>query len=847
MRSLRHLPTLILLAAGAAPPVAYAQSPPDTVRVRLTDYSAGPVHRFVLGDLNRRLWSVPVEAAPLDLDTFAGGLTPIRRGGGLQTRSLRLQSADGPVYTFRSIEKDATQGLDPQLRNTLAATVLQDQIGALFPLSAMVVAPLLDAAGVLHADPRLVVMPDSPRLGEFQRDFAGMVGWIEVRPDEGQDGEPAFAGAERVVSTPTFLERLEEEPEQRVDASAFLRARLLDLFVGDWDRHPDQWRWAAFAESGGVTRWYPIPRDRDWALNAIDGVVWSLVRRVIPQYVGFGPEYTSVFGTVWNGRALDRRLLSGLSWAAWEAEVADLQATLADPVLDAAVARLPPAFEAAAGDALRQALRSRRDALPDAARAYYAILAGWVDVFLTDEPERIEVARLADGSVRARARRREGSDATWHFERTFRPTETREIRLYLQGDDDLVEVDGAPDGPIAIRVIGGGGDDAFRDETSGSGVAFYDHRGDNRFERAERTHVQEADYDEPDDTESATHQARARDWGQRTLLYPRLGANRDVGAYLGQTLLWSRYGFRRFPWAHRLELQTVLNPVNFGFQAGATWRMNLSTHGTREWVTTVDAASREIRYWHGTGNASLLTGDAEFHRADRRTAAVFTGLRWRRRERASVEVGIGARHSSPIRSDEPRLVQRDEPYGFGTTAQVGLRARIEVDGRDHPLAPRHGYTVRIAGEATPAALDVTDGYVRVAGEVTGTAAAGPLVGTAYLQLATLSGPAPWFDRPTLGGQRSLRGFRQDRFLGDDTQLVGLELRTPLVPIFLLFPGTLGVSAFAETGRVEGGARWHASYGGGLWASLVSPDYTLSTTLARSRESTRYYVGLGFQR
>ncbi len=209
-------------------------------------YDAGVFHRFFMGGLNRDLWSLPIEVEVLDLDRFAGGLTPVRRGGGLQTTSLRLQGADGQMWTFRSVDKDVTRSLDPLLRESVAAGVLQDQIGALFPLSAMVVAPLMEAAGVLHSDPTLMVMPNDERLGEFLEEFGGLLGWIEIRPDEGRDGEPGFAGASRITGSERFLERLEDEQDNRVNSEGYLRARLMDLFVGDWDRHPDQWRWAAF-------------------------------------------------------------------------------------------------------------------------------------------------------------------------------------------------------------------------------------------------------------------------------------------------------------------------------------------------------------------------------------------------------------------------------------------------------------------------------------------------------------------------------------------------------------------------------------------------------------------------
>ena len=226
-------------------------------------YDAGPLHRMMMGSGHREFWALPAEAVVLDFDEFAGGLSVVRRGGGMQTASLRLRGADGLLYNFRSLDKNATQRLDSLISRTFVGWALQDQIGAILPMGALVVSPLLEAVGVLHSDPTLVLIPDDPRLGEFRQEFAGLLGYIELRPDEGPDGEPGFAGSTRVIASDRLFERLEEDSENRVDAPAFLRARLMDVFVGDWDRHPDQWRWAGF-EREGTEYFQPIRRFTDF-------------------------------------------------------------------------------------------------------------------------------------------------------------------------------------------------------------------------------------------------------------------------------------------------------------------------------------------------------------------------------------------------------------------------------------------------------------------------------------------------------------------------------------------------------------------------------------------------------
>ena len=285
--------SLLVIAAGQgslegqAPPRSPSGPPPSSATVTAgARYGAGWVHQVLLGAHYRDLWATPIRVEVLDLARFGGGLTPLKRGGGRQTKSLRLRSADGHVYAFRSVDKDPAAAMPPELRATFVERLLQDQISSSHPAGALVVSPLLRAAGVYHAEPRLVTMPDDPRLDSFP-EFKGMLGQLEERPTVDPEEDIAFEGAEKIASTQKLWERLTRDSRERVDSRAFLAARLLDVFVGDWDRHPDQWRWARF-DQGDLHVWRPIPRDRDQAFSRLDGVLPGLARYYFPDLVGFG-------------------------------------------------------------------------------------------------------------------------------------------------------------------------------------------------------------------------------------------------------------------------------------------------------------------------------------------------------------------------------------------------------------------------------------------------------------------------------------------------------------------------------------------------------------------------------
>lgn len=814
-------------------------------------YEAGWLHRFLLGDLNRDLWSLPVEAPVLDLDTYAGGLTATERGGGLQTTSLRFQTEDGRRYTFRSIDKDATRNLDPFLQQTIAARLLQDQIGALFPLSAMVVAPLLDAADVLHASPDLVVMPQShPLLGEFEEEFGGLLGWIEVRPDEGPDGEPGFAGATRVTGSKAFLRRLEDSPKNDLDARSFLRARLMDLLVGDWDRHPDQWRWAAF-EAGEVTRWEPIPRDRDWALSHIDGFLIGLGRGTWPHYVGFSDSYESVFGTTWNGRALDRRLLSGLTRSDWEEIAQDLQGRLTDEVIDGAVAKLPTAYLDEVGEELRSGLHRRRDRLPTAAMEYYSILSGWVDIQATDHDELALVERSVDGTVRVRifdGRSAEPRQATAYFDRSFIPAETREVRLHLHGGDDRVEVTGPSSGSIRVRVVGGGGDDVFLDQTSGQNVDFYDDRGTNTVEAGSASEVDRSEYEEPIDTESATHQARPRDWGARWSKFPILGFNSDIGPFIGQTRTRESYGFRKFPWSTRLTLAYSVLPLELGVAGGGRYEVRLGGSDVL-WASSIEGSTREVGYFFGVGNETVRNGATTFFRADRGTIDLFTGIAWTPTPKTKLEAGPILGFSTPVH-EGGEFIEPVAPYGFDDFVRMGLHGSLIVDTRDNPGLPEHGGVLRLTGRYLAEVGDVESAYGGVAGSLSHNLHLGWPTVSVRVGGEKVWGRFPFFDGANLGGLESLRGFTDDRFLGDASVFGSAQIRLPISDFKSFLPGTFGIHGLYDIGRVfveddVGLDDWHDAWGGGFWMSLIKSDYTISATAVDSDEGTRAYVSLGF--
>ncbi|MEJ2544005.1 MAG: hypothetical protein P8Y99_08045, partial [Calditrichaceae bacterium] len=316
-------------------------------------YAAGSIHKFFLGYGYREVWITPIQLPELNLDIYAGGLKPLRRGGGLQTNSLRFEGADGQVYVFRSVDKYPERGYPKAFRGTIIETLGKDQVSLMLPFGSLIVDVLADRLGVLHPKPEYFVMPDDDRLGEFQQDFAGMLGSMEVRPDEMPGDKPGFADSEKIIGSEKFSERLDKTPKNKIDAEAYLTARLLDIFVGDWDRHADQWRWASFEDST-VTFWKPIARDRDFSFVVYNGVVpYILDRRWANRDIdGYNRDEADVVCLTYKARHQDGRLLAGVHWNEWQHITDQFVAKLDDQILSDAVNALPPEVSGLIGNEL---------------------------------------------------------------------------------------------------------------------------------------------------------------------------------------------------------------------------------------------------------------------------------------------------------------------------------------------------------------------------------------------------------------------------------------------------------------------------------------------------------------
>jgi len=493
-------------APGEAGPVFSPDS--STVRVAAgAEYARrGAVWQRLWGPHYRALWAVPVRVPTLRLG--AAGLMPVQAGGSFQTNTLRLRSPDGRTFVLRSVDKNLgqRQPVGGWLSGWLGP-VLRDQTCAAPPYGAPVAAALAEAAGVYHANPRLVYLLPDAALGGFRARFGPALYWLEERPDHDQTHAPSFGGARRVVGSETMLTEVLSGRARhcaRVAPRAYLRARLLDMLLGDWSRRADQWRWAAF-EEGGRTEFRPVPRDRDQAFFRFDdGWLTRAASWGRPRYRSFGPDLSAadIDPLTVTARALDQTALALLPEAAFRAEADSLRKNLSDSVLNQALHGVPPEVRADFARALLPALRARLAALPAAATRYFQVLQTEAVVVGTDAPERFELAAAGPGRVRLRvwARRAARPDSLLG-EQTYDVRHTKQLSVKGLGGNDEFQLVGPLAPGFGIHLYGGASRNEFRQadpaQVPGPGLNIYPGSANDQVQVSPAVRVRVAPADVP--------------------------------------------------------------------------------------------------------------------------------------------------------------------------------------------------------------------------------------------------------------------------------------------------------------------------------------------------------------
>ena len=841
---------IILLLASTN--FVFAQQGKDSVTSAGSHFKVSGSRSAWMGSNYRKEWNMPVKARVIDLSTEKGGLTPVKRGGGKQTRSLRLEDAKGREYSLRSIQKFITSKTLPgDLQSEAAADLVQDGVSASYPYANLSLPVLAKAAGVPHSYSELVYIPDDPKLGEFREDFANMLAFLETRvPDS----------VKKDFSTDEVVEKLKDDNDNEVDQLALLRARILDMYVMDLDRHEDQWKWGAIDKNNGKI-YYPIARDKDQAFYINEGLIpgigsWPWL---VPQIEGFKVQSRNIKRFNWAARNLDRFFLNKLSEDDWKQAADKFVSQMTDEVIQEAMDAQPDEIKGLRWNEILTKLKERRKYLVDEVMEYYRFLSEDVDIFGSDKNELFDITRHDDGSVSVKVYKitKEGEQSHVMYDRKFDPAVTKELRLYGFGNDDKFVINGNND-KIKIRMIGGSGEDEFNNTASSGKAIVYDDAGkDNKLTGPLKNKLSR-------DSTANSYDRLGYKYNQ---VIPFISANynRDDGLFLGVSLKVIRHGFRKDPYKnmHEFAVNHALSTNAWNFRFYSEY---ISTFGrTCDLLFDADIkAPNNTTNFFGYGPNSTYNknqpGKFRYYRARYQLGDVSLLLRKRFSDKFYMTIGPTFQFFSLNQNDKFNSIRFITDIGnngldpntlYMKQSYFGGKLSLVADTRDNKALTRKGITwtanLRHLAGQNNASYDVTQFDSEFAFYL-------PL--SKGIVLANRFGGGhnfgdyEFYQAQYLGSEDNLRGYRKYRFAGDSKLFNNLELRMKVANFnTYLFPGSMGFLFFFDAGRVWADAnssnKWATGYGGGLWFSPLS-RMVISFAYTASKEDQLPLIGVGWK-
>lgn len=783
------------------------------------DSGKSKVYNWVWGRHYRHLYTIPITVPSATLPTLEGGMKVVGQAKGFH--GLLLENKREQLYLLKPLG-GATSFLESKFfreiynktdfKDTYLDKFIGDAYTIINPYTFLVADYLAGVAGLSFSPSRIYYIPPYARK-DTVADGSGiqdrLVNLINV---------PDINLRSNLHTTEELLDSLRKSKNQMVDQDLYIRERIFDMWVGDWNKTVENWVWQAHGVGDSVV-YTPIVIDRNHAFTKVDGVLFKQMLKVLS--LDFICDYDSLILKETKkinklGFALDMAVAGRSDESAWVRQARILQRQVTDSMIDKAFTCLPKGVMLDEIELVKRKLKRRKPELEAVARKYYRLLQRTPVVAGTDRSDYFLIERVPDGRTILRIYNPDTRESV--MEQQFSAKDTKELWLYGLAGNDTFEVRGNTGKSFPIYLISGGGENQYQ-------------LSDKR-----KIHVYDKAY-EYDYQKIKHHQISFTPGG----VY-----DSDRGISLGTFFTYTMYGFKRAPFSyqHRIGYNYLK-----GFEYAGTFP---SYDGRRRlYLNALISSPRNFENFFGFGNntAGYKEEKKDYNRVKLRTYML----------KPSFEMDLG-------KEDELTFFASLDMYKARRTDDRYIHT---VYGEDHPIfhtnyfmgiGATYQISKRLCGWLPEVKTEWTGGWRMNLKR--------PGRNFPYLQ-GSLSWEVRFTERFSWASQMKgmtlfdndyefyqaatidLRGFRDKRFIGkqsyyqySDLRLDMGKLKNPFTPL------RYGLFAGFDYGRVwfpgEHSRSWHTSYGGGIWLTILN-KFTTKYSWFGSSDSFRFAfeLGLGF--
>ena len=831
-------------------------------------------YRYLWGERYRKYFGVEVNAPTVNLDTLFGGLKPVRKGGGHQSKSLRLEDKKGREYVMRALRKNAVQYLqavafkdqyiEGQFDDTTTENLLSDVFTGSHPYAPFTIGKLSDAIDLYHTNPVLYYVPKQNSLRQFNDEFGDELYMIEERAASGHGDKASFGFSDNVISTDELLMNLNKNENHILNEETYIKARLFDMLIGDWDRHEDQWRWAVFKEKKQVV-YRPIPRDRDQAFSVFgDGALLNTVTKLVPALRLMQSYTEELKSPKWfnlEPYPLDMVLISKADKTVWDKQVKLIQDNITDAVIEEAFTHFPEEVRDETVSIIKRKLQGRRRNLQIISDDYYNVVNKFQVIRGTQKDDWFEIERLQNGQTKITAYTiKKGDKNNVFLERIYNKSETKEIWIYGLDDEDNFIVKGGGKNPIKLRLIGGQNNDKYT-ILDGKKVIIYDFKSKKNTFKTKKGRKKLTD-----DYETNVYDYKKLK-NSKNVIIPAIGFNPDDGVKAGFSNIYTAYGFERNPFTSQHSLSGAYYFATNGFEldyssefANVFGNWNFGVNST---FTSPNFATNYFGLGNNSSNPEANGFEEEDHNRVR-ISKFFVGtfIQWKSDLDAQIKLGVKYQ-TIQVENTVNRFLRSQFSANnaiFEHQEFINTEGSYQFENIDNQAFPTMGMKTEVfAGYTTNLKNDNHFAYL-----IPSISFDYKLVSSGQLVFATklkshftFGDSYEFYQAASIGGNDGLRGYRNQRFTGknsfyhsSDIRLNLRSFKTSLVPLHV------GVFGGFDYGSVWGqesltlnpsfkNKKLNTSAGGGVFfnaANMVSGN----VSVFNSDDGLRLAFSFGFE-
>jgi hypothetical protein len=812
------------------------------------------------GEHYREDYKTPVRIKAALLDTLYGGLSVIRKGGGHQTNSIRLQTKDGREFSMRSAKKSAlrfiqyfvfkTEYLDPDVEDNYFIQLLQDYWTTANPYGSLTIGDLADAIDVYHANTEIYYIPKQKALDIYNLDYGDKIYFIEERLTDGHKDVKSLGGTNEIIGTSDLFEILRRKDKIQIDESRYIRSRLFDNILGDFDRHEDQWRWAVQKQDNGIDLYQPIPRDRDQAFSDFDGFILGALTALTPP-LRFMQRYDESYGSVkWMNDAgddVDMAVLINHTKEDWIKEARFIKENLTVEIIDNAFEKFPKEIDQDKIAKIKKALLGRIAGVEENANDLYEFLRSYILITGTDKEDHFVITRQPNGITNVSIYRIKGGEKTdKYWDVNYDKSVTKELWIYGLDDEDTFEVVGDGDEYIKIKLIGGQNNDTYIVDNKRNLRVFDQKSKPNTFNTSMPKTLS-------DNYDLNTYYFKK---GRKDILQtmPIIGFDPDDGLGLGLNFSYTKNSLQRSPFTAQHNIKAVFYSATSGAFidykgefANIFDKINL---GIEARFNTPRFTNNFFGFGNQTENPDDIL-DFNFNRVRIEQLSFSPSLIFRGYQGSLVKFSVSFENIEVERTDGRFIdISNVNPMVFEGQNIYGAEALYAFENFDNAALPKNGFGFEITS-GYKINFDEKRSFGYVIPEIRLTTKIdkeGILVFATKLKgHLNLGDDFEFYQAATLGDGNGLRGFRQQRFSGKQSFYQNSDIRLSLGKLRnSLIPLTFGIYAGFDYGRVwednEDSTKWHNSPGGGVYFNIAGFT-TANAAYFSSEDGGRLNIGL----